>query len=155
MTCPQTRPTGIKNIGGRLSKNIPEPKWFADPTYKDKCVAGAFFDLVKANKKMTKLDALRLKKYYSYFIKQNRTKTTEYLQEHDMSPLHHIFDDHYLYDPSWCYTQKVEVSPNFEEYLLQCNRRKVQNWMREHLYSQKANAKAKEREYTKLRMEVD
>ena len=92
LTHPEKRPTGKKNIGGRLPKQIPVPKWFADPTHRAKCVAGAFFYLIKCNKKMTKLDALRLKKYYSYFIKQNRHKTLEYLQEHSMAPLYHLFD---------------------------------------------------------------
>ena len=68
LTHPEKRPTGKKNIGGRLPAEIPVPKWFADPTHRAKCVAGAFFDLVKVHKKMTKLDALRLKKYYSYYI---------------------------------------------------------------------------------------
>ena len=112
LTHPATRPTGKKNIGGRLPKEIPEPKWFADPTHRAKCVAGAFFDLVKSHKKMTKLDALRLKKYYSYYIKQNRHKTMKDLRENSMAPLFHLFDDHHLCDPSWCHKRKTELTPS-------------------------------------------
>ena len=68
LTHPDKRPTGAVNIGGRLPKEIPVPKWFADPTHRAKCVAGKFFKYNATNSKMTKLDCLRLKNYYSYYI---------------------------------------------------------------------------------------
>ena len=74
LTHPQTRPTGKKHIGGRLHIIIPKPKWFADPTHRSKCVAGAFFYLVKVNKKMTKLDALRLKNTIPILLKRIEQK---------------------------------------------------------------------------------
>ena len=74
LTHPEKRPRGEVNIGGRLPKEIPVPKWFADPTHCAKCVAGKFFNYNKKNKNMSKLDCLRLKKYYSYYIKCNRHK---------------------------------------------------------------------------------
>jgi len=52
---PDKRQRGAVNIGGRLPKEIPEPKWFADPTHCAKCVAGNFFKFMKTNKSMTKL----------------------------------------------------------------------------------------------------
>jgi hypothetical protein len=39
---------GGNNHGGSLPSNIPEPKWFADPNHRAKCVAGMVFDLTKA-----------------------------------------------------------------------------------------------------------
>ena len=100
------KPRGFKNIGGVLPSNIPEPKWFADPTHRAKCVAGAFFEMTKGAKSSTrcmKIDALRMKKYYSYYIKQNRTKDLEYIMKYDMAPLFHLFDQHHLCDSSWCH----------------------------------------------------
>ena len=32
LTCPEKRPASKNNIGGRLPKTIPQPKWFVDPT---------------------------------------------------------------------------------------------------------------------------
>ena len=68
---------GWKNHGGSLPNDIPTPKWFADPTHRAKCVAGAFFEITKGAKSATRadtLDALRMKKYFSYFFKQNCKK---------------------------------------------------------------------------------
>ena len=48
---------------------------------------------------------------------------------------------------------EIEISTNFEVYLLQRDKNKIKKWVREHLYSQKA--KIKEREHTKLCKELD
>ena len=45
-------------------------------------MAGSFFDLCKGKRFATraiKLDAFRMKKYYSYYIKQNQGKGTSWL----------------------------------------------------------------------------
>ena len=65
-----TTPTSNQNIGGYLPKEIPIPK-FSDPNHRTKCISGVLFELVKSVKSMKKLDALILKKYYSYYIKMN------------------------------------------------------------------------------------
>ena len=70
---PKYAARGWKNTGGVLPSFIPEPKWLADPTHRAKCVAGVFFEMTKgaaSDTRATKLDALRMKKYYSYFIKR-------------------------------------------------------------------------------------
>ena len=110
ITHAQYKERGWKNHGGSLPSDIPEPNWFADPTHRAKCVAGAFFEMTKGAKtdiRATKLDALRMKKYYSYFIKQNCTKEMEWLLEHAMAPLDHLFDNHHLCDSTWCHKKKV------------------------------------------------
>ena len=64
LTHPKYRPKGKKNIGGQLPLSIPEPNWYADPTHRAKCVAGAFFELTKGKKtpaRAHKLDAFRIK----------------------------------------------------------------------------------------------
>ena len=108
LTHPEKRPRGEVNIGGRLPKEIPVPKWFADPTHRAKCVAGKFFNYNKVNKNMSKLDCLRLKKYYSYYIKCNRNKNIEDLMKNIMAPLDHLFDDHKHCDSTWCHKKAEE-----------------------------------------------
>ena len=48
---------------------------------------------------------------------------------------------------------EMDISPNFNKYLFQRDKRKFRMWVREHLYSQKE--KQQEREYAKLRKEPD
>ena len=63
---------GTKNHGGSLPIDIPESQRFADSTHHAKCVARVFFEMVKGLASPTraiKLDTLRMKKYYGYFIK--------------------------------------------------------------------------------------
>ena len=55
---------------------------------------------------------MRLKKYYSYFIKQNRHTSLDYLREHSMAPLYHLFDTHHLCDPNWCHKRNNELLTN-------------------------------------------
>ena len=76
LTHPFTLPRGEVIQGGILPLQIPVPTWFSDPNHRAKCVGGMVFDLVSSTKSMHKLDALRLKKYYSYFIKKNRMKSS-------------------------------------------------------------------------------
>ena len=104
------KPRGWKNHGGPLPRNIPEPKWFTDPTHRAKCVAGDFFEMTKgpiSATRATTLDALRMKKYYSYFIRQNFKKDIEWLLEHAMAPLEHLFHDHHFYDSTWYHKKKA------------------------------------------------
>ena len=57
---------------------------------------------------MSKLDCLRLKKYYSYYMKCNREKSVEGILENIMAPLDHLFDDHKHCDGSWCHKRAEE-----------------------------------------------
>ena len=123
LTHPAKRPTGVVNIGGRLPKEIPVPKWFADPTHRAKCVAGKFFQYNKSEKNMSKLDCLQLKKYYSYYIKSNRTKSLEDILQNIMAPIDHLFDDHKYCDSTWCHKKAQEENKiNLEDMKSDCNR---------------------------------
>ena len=102
---PKYLPTGKKNIGGSLPSHLYVPKWYADPTHRAKCVAGAFFEMTKGKvspTRATKMDALHMKKYYSYYIKQNREKGLDWLVKYTMAHIEHLFDDHYLCNSDWC-----------------------------------------------------
>ena len=57
---------------------------------------------------MSKLDCLRLKKYYAYYMKCNREKSVEDIMENIMAPLDHLFDDHKHCDSSWCHKKAKE-----------------------------------------------
>ena len=52
------------------------------------------FELVKSIKKMKKLDALRLKKYYSYYIKIGMKNSVEETMKNLKASLDHTFDEH-------------------------------------------------------------
>ena len=56
----------------------------------------------------TKLDALRIKKYCGYFIKQNRNKPLEWLHTHAMAQCDYLFNNRHLCSDSWCYMKQLE-----------------------------------------------
>eukprot|EP00978_Attheya_sp_CCMP212_P000038 scaffold106_cov71-Attheya_sp.AAC.1 len=71
---------GKKKDYGRLPLNYLLPHFLADPGHRQKCVAKPIFGLAKASaakSEATMVDALRIKKYWGYMIKQNRKKTLE------------------------------------------------------------------------------
>ena len=99
------------NKKGCLNEHVPVPKWYADPTHRCKVVAKQFFQLATAAKSVsfvTKTDALRMKMYYGWFIKQNRDKDIKWMLEHIMAPLEHLFNDHHLCDSNWCPVKRRE-----------------------------------------------
>ena len=64
MTYPAYAPAGWVNHGGCLPSYLIEPSWFADPTHRAKCVADAFFEMIKVGLKETrtsKLDVEQMK----------------------------------------------------------------------------------------------
>ena len=69
-----------------------------------------------AETRASKLDALRMKKCYSYFIKQNRSKPLEWLEANAMDPLNHLFGNHTLCSSNWCTCKAMEerVTPTTE-----------------------------------------
>ena len=75
ITHPAYKPRGWINHGGSLPLDVPVPIWFTNMTHRDKCVTCSFYEMSKGAKspnKATKIDYLRMKKYYSYFVKQNQ-----------------------------------------------------------------------------------
>ena len=92
------------NKKGCLDESVPIPEWYADPTHRCKVVAKQFFQLAVSAKSVslvTKTDALRMKMYYGWFVKQNRHKDIDWLEEHIMAPLEHLFNDHRLCSSNW------------------------------------------------------
>ena len=63
---------------GKLYPEIPEPSWLADPSHRTKGVIKYIFALAalpKIKSTCTKIDAVRVKKYFGYMIKTNRDRT--------------------------------------------------------------------------------
>ena len=62
----------------RLKPEIPEPNWLADPSHSPKVVAKYILVLTalpKIKSSCTKIDTIRVKKYFEYMVKTNRGKT--------------------------------------------------------------------------------
>ena len=56
----------------------------------------------------SKLDALHMKNYHSYIIKQNCHKSIEWLVVNMMAPLDYVFGNHHLCDANQCHCKSVE-----------------------------------------------
>ena len=66
----------LNSSKGKLHEDIPDPSFLADPSYCVKVVAKHIFSIVNESRYLrcgcTKANALRLKKYWGYVIKNNR-----------------------------------------------------------------------------------
>ena len=105
---PDKKPKGREHISGCLPKEILVQKWYVHPTYRVKCIAGAFSELVRSINNMKTLDALKLKRYYLYCTNMNRKQSAKEISKNVMVHLDHIFDDHRLYYSKWCYKKCTE-----------------------------------------------
>lgn len=97
---------------GKLKKSVDVPKWLADPSHRTKVVAKPIYALAAAPKSkslVTKLDAMRIKKYYSYFIKQCRDLPFEEMKRRSLAPVEHLFNNHEYCHESWCVHKKKEI----------------------------------------------
>ena len=105
---PVIRPINKTTLGDYLPKEINVPQWFIDLIYRTKCIICTFFEIVKSIKSMKKLDALRLKKYYSYYIKMKRKKSAEDIRKNSMSILDQMSDDHFICASNSYYKEHIE-----------------------------------------------
>ena len=68
----------LKSSRGKLDEEIPDPSFLADPSHCVKVVANHIFSIVNESRAQlsgcTKVDAIRLKKYWGYMIKKNSKK---------------------------------------------------------------------------------
>ena len=105
---------------GGLPTTIPEPKWLADPSHRIKVIMKPVFALARKPIKdspVTMSDAKRLKLYVSAFIRTNRIKpnmTKETMLKHIWCTLDHLFDDHSLCCPTFCWKKKEELQSKQE-----------------------------------------
>ena len=68
----------LKSSKGKLDEEIPEPYFLADTYHHVKVVAKHILSIVNESRAhrygCTKADAIRIKKYWGYMIKNNREK---------------------------------------------------------------------------------
>ena len=100
-----------KNKKGKLPEYIPEPIFLADPTHRVKTIAKYIFQLAKmplSESPVTKDLALQMKKYFGYFLKQQRFSTLDQIRHASKAPLHHLFNNHQFCNVSWCLAKRAE-----------------------------------------------
>jgi len=93
------------NPKGRLPEDMNEPDWLADPSHRTKVVAKPIYHLASLSNKIsicTKLDAMRIKKYFGYMIKTNRTKSIPEIVRASKAVVEHLFGNHEFCDEKWC-----------------------------------------------------
>ena len=73
-------------------------------------VRNIFAKAVKSKnaQKIKTIDALRIKKYTSLYIHQNRTRDFSSFLTNAMVPVEHLFDNHSFCNPEWCYSKALE-----------------------------------------------
>ena len=108
-----TMRSNIKHKGdkAKLPINVPEPIFLADPTHRIKVMVRKIFGKAVKSKdpqKIKTIDALRLKKYTSLYIHQNRTGDFKEFVSNAMAPVEHLFNEHSFCNPEWCYSKAIE-----------------------------------------------
>ena len=86
----------LRNVenDGKLPIDIPEPIFLADPSHRIKTMCTPIYKMItstKDPKKCKKIDFLRVKKYTSCYIYQNRNAPLEDLVKRARAPIEHLF----------------------------------------------------------------
>ena len=82
---------------GRLAPDVPPPKFLADPGYRVKVMVKPIFTKVsktKAINRIKNIDAIRIKKYTSCYIVQNREGDFKKFVANVLAPIEHLFNEH-------------------------------------------------------------
>ena len=103
----------LRNIinGGKLPDDIIQPNFLADPSHRVKVMCKAIFAMVSDTKdpdKCKTVDATRIKRYTSYYIRQNRSGPLLDFVANAKAPIEHLFNDHTWCNPSWCWSKEVQ-----------------------------------------------
>lgn len=100
---------------GKLKTTIPEPKWLADPSHRIKVMSKPIFALArkaKSESPVTNSDALRMKLYLAAYVRSNRDRdgiTSAEMSEKIWCTLEHLFDNHELCSPTFCWKLKEKL----------------------------------------------
>ena len=127
MTAPYILIAPIKN-GGKLNNGIKQPRFLADPTHRIKVMSKVIFSMLTNTKDLNKCkgaDALRIKRYLGYCIRQNCNKDLMTFKKSCNAPLEHLFGNHSHCDPQWCWAK--EISDASFKYLLNLNENRKDN----------------------------
>ena len=110
----------------RLSRNVPQPVFLADPCHRVKAMVKPIFARVSKTKDLNRIrniDAMRIKKYTSYHIMQNRQDNLEKFVANATAPIEHLFNNHIYCDSSWCWSREIE--DKVDEIISMRNKKKV------------------------------
>ena len=97
---------------GGLPDDVPQPIFLADPTHRVKVIAKYLYALGYLplyQSLVTVADCNRLKVNFSYFVKRMRQKkgvSPEWMSKKAMCVIDHMFDDHTLCTPDFCWKKK-------------------------------------------------
>jgi hypothetical protein len=103
--------TKNKKNGGLVNDEVETPNFLADPSHRIKCIIRSVYKLVKKNKdpnSIKTIDAMRLKKYLSCYIRQCRTDDFDTFFANRYAALEHLFDNHVHCNGTWCYHRHVQ-----------------------------------------------
>ena len=103
----------LKNItnGGKLPDHILQAIFLADPSHRVKVMCKPIFAMVTNTKdpdKCKNVDATRIKRYTSYYIRQNRSRPLVEFVANAKAPIEHLFNDHSWCDASWCWSKELQ-----------------------------------------------
>ena len=90
---------------GTLPSGLPSPEWLSDPTHRTKTMAKPFFHLAalgKSESECTKLDAVRIKRWWGFMVKVHKGSDLETIKRAANAVLEHLFDNHIYCDVKWC-----------------------------------------------------
>ena len=102
-----------KKNGGKLPDRTITPIFLADPSHRIKVMLKPIFAMVTDTKdpdKCKAVDATRIKRYTSYYIRQNRELSLDKFVKNARAPIEHLFNDHTWCDESWCYSKELQVN---------------------------------------------
>ena len=96
---------------GKLSNDVPAPRFLADPGHRVKVMVKGIFAKVsktKAINKIKNIDAMRIKKYTSCYIIQNREGDFKKFVANALAPIEHLFNEHTYCDAEWCWSKEMD-----------------------------------------------
>ena len=99
--------------GGKLGDHIPQPVFYADVGHRVKVMCKPFFAMVTTSKDPSQckmIDALRLKRYTGYYLRQNRTKDLCQFVANARAPVEHLFNNHQWCNEQWCWAKGISVT---------------------------------------------
>ena len=108
-----TMRANIRHEGNKakLPLEIPEPKFLADPGHRIKVMLKGIFaraSKTKDKNKIKTIDALRIKKYTSLYIHQNRTGDFKHFVANAMAPVEHLFNEHSFCSAQWWWSKELQ-----------------------------------------------
>ena len=103
--CKSIEDRGKSNVG------VVYPKFLADPGHRIKVMGKALFGIVTKTKNIDQvgtIDVLRLKKYLTLYLSQNKHKPVDKFKQNINAPAEHLFGNHCFCDSTWCWANSVD-----------------------------------------------